>query len=259
MRDRAGARDRDHRRARAPAARRSPAPPRWSPSRPRAGGTRRSAARFAAKFGAGNRGFAAMNSIAATCSGVGGVSVSSAAPDRREGDQRGAERGAGLHQPELRQPGRQRILRLHRRHRMHRRRPPQRRRRDLREADRPGLAGLDQPGRAPRPPPRSAAPGRAGARRRGRRVSTPSRFRLPSSSASRCAAELSNQRRRRRRLRIAALVAMRNSPLAPGEEAADHRLRPPHAIDVRGVDMVDPERPAPPPARACASASVACP
>ena len=71
------------------------------------------------------------------------------AADRREGDERRPERRAGLHQPELGRAGRERVFRLHRRHRMHRRRPPQRRGRDLGEADGAGLAGADQLGERP--------------------------------------------------------------------------------------------------------------
>ena len=57
------------------------------------------------RFGSMKRGLAPRNSEAAIRSGVGGVSVRSAAADRREGDERGPERGAGLHQPELRARG----------------------------------------------------------------------------------------------------------------------------------------------------------
>ena len=74
----------------------------------------------------------------------------------------------------------------------------------------------------------------------------PEPLRLPSSSAARCAGRIveAPPPGRRvapdRRLGGDAEAALPRLPL-PGEEAADHALRQAAAVDVRGVDMVDPE------------------
>ena len=190
------------------------------------------------------RGLARRNSEAATCSASGGRSVSSRArPARRRRARRRAR--AGLHQPELGQPrvaseysdctaatGCTTAARLS----------------DEGAISEKPMARV-LPARtsppASRPPPRSAPrvapvhveevhrlePEPGSGCRRARPPDAPGSCR---SSAARSPGRGGSP----------ALVAMRNAARAPAaacEEAADHALRQPHAVDVRGVDMVDAE------------------
>ncbi|MCG8404818.1 MAG: hypothetical protein MI923_06430, partial [Phycisphaerales bacterium] len=66
-------------------------------------------------------------------------------PDGREGYERDAELGAGLHQPEIGKAGRKRIFGLNGGDRVDHHRAPQGRGGDLRKPDRPGLALLHKP------------------------------------------------------------------------------------------------------------------